>query len=64
MMQIFEYLNSLRGPFEVDWFASDSTYKLKLFYLRYWNVNVLESMLLQEFGPIKKGGLPSNILSS
>lgn len=35
---IFEYMNSLWGPFEVDWFASDSNHKLKLFYLRYWNV--------------------------
>lgn len=36
--QIFEYLNSLWGPFEVDWFASDSYHKLKMFYSRYWNV--------------------------
>lgn len=36
--QIFEYLNSLWGPFEVDWFASDSNHKLKMFYSRYWNV--------------------------
>lgn len=35
---IFEYMNSLWGPFEVDWFASDSNHKLKLFYPRYWNV--------------------------
>lgn len=36
--QIFEHLNSLWGPFEVDWFASDSNHKMKLFYSRYWNV--------------------------
>lgn len=39
---IFEYMNSLWGFFEVDQFVSDSNYKLKLFYLRYWNVKCFE----------------------
>jgi hypothetical protein len=36
--QIFDYLNSLWGPFEVDWFASDSNNKVDKFYSRYWYV--------------------------
>jgi hypothetical protein len=35
---IFELVESLWGPHEVDWFASDHNYKLVIFYSRFWNV--------------------------
>lgn len=35
---LFLYLDSLWGPHEIDWFASDHNYKLPVFYSRYWNV--------------------------
>lgn len=36
---VFLYLDSLWGPHEIDWFASDHNNKLPVFYSRYWNVN-------------------------
>lgn len=34
---IFSYVESLWGPHEIDWFASDHNYKLVVFYSRFWN---------------------------
>lgn len=35
---IFSYLDSVWGPHEIDWFASDYNNKLPVFYSRYWNM--------------------------
>ncbi|CAC5370950.1 unnamed protein product [Mytilus coruscus] len=34
---IFQLIESLWGPHEVDWFASDHNFKLLVFYSRFWN---------------------------
>ncbi|VDI42225.1 Hypothetical predicted protein [Mytilus galloprovincialis] len=36
---VFQIVESLWGPHEVDWFASDDNFKLHVFYSRFWNVN-------------------------
>ncbi|VDI66658.1 Hypothetical predicted protein [Mytilus galloprovincialis] len=36
---IFQLIESLWGPHEVDWFASDHNFKLLVFYSRFWNEN-------------------------
>ncbi|CAG2190707.1 unnamed protein product [Mytilus edulis] len=38
-VHVFEYLDSLWGPHEIDWFASDHNHRLPVFYSRYWNVH-------------------------
>ena len=35
----FDYLESIWGPHEIDWFANDHNHKLPVFYSRYWTVN-------------------------
>ena len=35
---VFNIVESLWGPHEIDWFASDDNFKLTIFYSRYWNV--------------------------
>lgn len=35
---IFDLIESLWGPHEIDWFASDDNFKLTVFYSRFWNV--------------------------
>ncbi|XP_033761087.1 uncharacterized protein LOC117342901 [Pecten maximus] len=35
---IFQFLDSLWGPHEIDWFASDNNNKLPVYFSRYWNV--------------------------
>ena len=35
---VFQIVETLWGPHEVDWFASDDNYKLIVFYSRFWNV--------------------------
>lgn len=35
---ILEMLESLWGPHEIDWFASDDNHKLPIFYSRFWNM--------------------------
>ena len=34
---IFQFVEALWGPHEVDWFASDHNFKLKVFFSRFWN---------------------------
>ncbi|CAC5408504.1 unnamed protein product [Mytilus coruscus] len=36
---VFQIVESLWGPHEVDWFASDDNFILIVFYSRFWNVN-------------------------
>ncbi|XP_063416792.1 uncharacterized protein LOC134699035 [Mytilus trossulus] len=36
---VFQIVESLWGPHEVDWFASDDNFKLHVFYSRFWNEN-------------------------
>ena len=35
---IFDLIETLWGPHEIDWFASDDNFKLTVFYSRFWNV--------------------------
>ena len=35
---VFNIVESLWGPHEIDWFVSDDNFKLTIFYSRYWNV--------------------------
>ena len=35
---IFQMMEYNWGPHEVDWFASDHNFKLKVFHSRYWNM--------------------------
>jgi hypothetical protein len=35
---IYQIIEFNWGPHEVDWFASDHNFKLKVFYSRYWNM--------------------------
>lgn len=36
---VFQYLDSIWGPHEIDWFANDYNHKLPIFYSKYWNVD-------------------------
>ena len=38
-VELFEYLDSLWGPHEVDFFASENNNKLSAFYSRFWTVS-------------------------
>ena len=35
---IYQIIEFNWGPHAIDWFASDHNFKLKVFYLRYWNM--------------------------
>ena len=37
-LHVFLFLDSIWGPHEIDWFASDHNHKSPVFYSRYWNI--------------------------